>query len=151
MATLSHILAWIIPWTEEPGGLKSIWSQRVGCDYAQTPQNKRLFSPSLFLHQKPSLIWQQVRETVKGMGRRDKGKQSIHTRQKCTCRQLPCLAFCSVLSAMELAPIPRARLEDGSARQLPSTLIHQGYKITTETHWKQSACLTPFITGKLKR
>ena len=25
MATLSSILAWRIPWTEEPGGLQSIW------------------------------------------------------------------------------------------------------------------------------
>ena len=30
MATHSSILAWRIPWTEEPGGLQSIWSQRVG-------------------------------------------------------------------------------------------------------------------------
>ena len=29
MATLSSILAWRIPWTEEPGGLKSMRSQRV--------------------------------------------------------------------------------------------------------------------------
>ena len=32
MATHSHILAWKIPWTEEPGGLQSIGSQRVGHD-----------------------------------------------------------------------------------------------------------------------
>ena len=30
MATLSSILAWRIPWTEDPGGLQSIGSQRVG-------------------------------------------------------------------------------------------------------------------------
>ena len=30
MATHSNILAWRIPWTEEPGGLQSIGSQRVG-------------------------------------------------------------------------------------------------------------------------
>ena len=29
MATHSNILAWRIPWTEEPGGLQSIGSQRV--------------------------------------------------------------------------------------------------------------------------
>ena len=29
MATHSNILAWKIPWTEEPGGLHSMWSQRV--------------------------------------------------------------------------------------------------------------------------
>ena len=31
MATHSSILAWRIPWTEEPGGLRSVGSQRVGC------------------------------------------------------------------------------------------------------------------------
>ena len=30
MATYSYILAWRIPWTEEPGGLQPIGSQRVG-------------------------------------------------------------------------------------------------------------------------
>ena len=32
MATHSSIHAWEIPWTEEPGGLQSIGSQRVGHD-----------------------------------------------------------------------------------------------------------------------
>ena len=32
MATHSTILAWRIPWTEEPGGLQSIGSQGVGHD-----------------------------------------------------------------------------------------------------------------------
>ena len=30
METHSNILAWRIPWTEEPGGLQSTGSQRVG-------------------------------------------------------------------------------------------------------------------------
>ena len=30
MATHSNILAWRIPWTEEPGRLQSMGSQRVG-------------------------------------------------------------------------------------------------------------------------
>ena len=30
MATHSSMLAWRIPWAEEPGGLQSIESQRVG-------------------------------------------------------------------------------------------------------------------------
>ena len=33
-ATDSNILAWRIPWTEEPGGLQSMGSQRVGHDEA---------------------------------------------------------------------------------------------------------------------
>ena len=32
MATHSGVLTWRIPWTEEPGGLQSIGSQRVGQD-----------------------------------------------------------------------------------------------------------------------
>ena len=32
MATHSSILAWKIPWTEEPGGLQSMGSKRVGHD-----------------------------------------------------------------------------------------------------------------------
>ena len=31
-ATQSSILAWKIPWTEEPGGLQSMGSRRVGHD-----------------------------------------------------------------------------------------------------------------------
>ena len=34
MAIHSSILAWIIPWTEEPGRLQSMGSQRVGHDWA---------------------------------------------------------------------------------------------------------------------
>ena len=34
MATHSSILAWRIPWTEEPGGLQFMGLQRVGHDWA---------------------------------------------------------------------------------------------------------------------
>ena len=33
MATHASVLAWRIPWTEEPGGLQSIGSQRVKHDW----------------------------------------------------------------------------------------------------------------------
>ena len=32
MATHSSTLAWRIPWTEEPGGLQSLGTERVGHD-----------------------------------------------------------------------------------------------------------------------
>ena len=32
MATHSSVLAWRIPWIEEPGGMQSMGSQRVGQD-----------------------------------------------------------------------------------------------------------------------
>ena len=38
MATLSSILAWEIPWTEEPGGLQFMGLQRVGHDLATKQQ-----------------------------------------------------------------------------------------------------------------
>ena len=41
MATHSRILAWEIPWTEEPGRLQSMGSQRVRCDLV-TKQQKHI-------------------------------------------------------------------------------------------------------------
>ena len=38
MATHFSSLAWEIPWTEEPGGLQSMGSQRVGNDLAGKQQ-----------------------------------------------------------------------------------------------------------------
>ena len=40
MATCSSILAWEIPWTEEPGGLQSVGSQRVRHDLAAAQQQQ---------------------------------------------------------------------------------------------------------------
>ena len=45
MATHSSILAWKIPWTEEPSGLQSVGSQRVRQDWMtkeETGKNKKL-------------------------------------------------------------------------------------------------------------
>ena len=39
MATHSSIFAWKIPWIEEPGGLKSMWLQRVEHDWAHTSRH----------------------------------------------------------------------------------------------------------------
>ena len=50
METHSSILAWRIPWTEEPGGLQFMESQRVGLSYLHfhfiaTLQNVIIFLP----------------------------------------------------------------------------------------------------------
>ena len=45
MATHSSILDWEIPWTEEPGGLQSMRSQRVGHDLV-TKQQQPVFRRS---------------------------------------------------------------------------------------------------------
>ena len=45
MATHSSILAWEIPWTEEPGGLQSMGSQgltRMSYSYCQNSEEKSL-------------------------------------------------------------------------------------------------------------
>ena len=47
MATHPSILAWEIPWTEEPGGLHSTGSQRVGHNWACTHEDSYLSSLSL--------------------------------------------------------------------------------------------------------
>ena len=49
METHSNILVWEIPWTEEPGGLQPIWSQRGGdnlSDLARTHKPLCVFSGS---------------------------------------------------------------------------------------------------------
>ena len=45
MATHSSILAWEIPWTEEPGGLQSMGSQRVRHDLVTNPQRHHRCHP----------------------------------------------------------------------------------------------------------
>ena len=48
VATYSTILAWKIPWTEEPGRLQSVRSQRVGHDFmAKTTNNSSEYERSL--------------------------------------------------------------------------------------------------------
>ena len=41
IATHSSILAWRIPWTEEPGGLQSMGLQRIGDDLATKQQTTK--------------------------------------------------------------------------------------------------------------
>ena len=48
MAIHSSILARIIPWTEEPGGLLSVGLQRVSCTLA-SKQHNNIFADTSFL------------------------------------------------------------------------------------------------------
>ena len=45
MASHSSILAWRIPWTEEPGGLKPMWLQRVRPDGGTKHAHTRSWLP----------------------------------------------------------------------------------------------------------
>ena len=49
MATHSSILAWESPWTEVPGGLESMGSQRVGHDLATEQHAKKDLTVGLVL------------------------------------------------------------------------------------------------------
>ena len=51
MATHSSILAWRIPWTEEPGGLQFMGSQRYPTFYLLIKENEELlvYGNSFFL------------------------------------------------------------------------------------------------------
>ena len=44
MATPCSTLAWRIPWTEEPGGLQSLGSHRVGHNSATEHRERRMRS-----------------------------------------------------------------------------------------------------------
>ena len=55
MATHSSILAWRIPWTEEPGGLQSMGSQRVG--HGWVADTNTLYHIELCVHSDLTLLW----------------------------------------------------------------------------------------------
>ena len=61
MATHSSVLAWEIPWTEEPSGLQSMGSQRVGTRLKRLSASSSvcvrhlLFAPSVWIHVHPFL------------------------------------------------------------------------------------------------
>ena len=76
MATHSSILAWRIPWMEEPGGLWSTGSQRVGHDLA-TKQQQQQDRNGLqwFFKNSPADLKAQLRLIMTGLrlkGRRKK-------------------------------------------------------------------------------
>jgi len=52
MASHSNILAWETPWTEEPGGLQSMESQRIGQNLASKQQQAKCVyvSPNPQIH-----------------------------------------------------------------------------------------------------
>ena len=55
MATHSSILAWRIPWTEEPGGSQSLGSHRGRCDLVCTHAEATSLLQQILLHESPAL------------------------------------------------------------------------------------------------
>ena len=56
MATHSSILAWKIPWTEEPGGLQSMGSQRAGHDLVTKQQNNARELWNILLQERKNVV-----------------------------------------------------------------------------------------------
>ena len=50
MATHSSILAWEMPWTEEPGGLQSVGSLRVRRDLVSKTMTTMVLTSSVFIY-----------------------------------------------------------------------------------------------------
>jgi len=50
MATHSNILAWRIPWTEDPGGLQSMGSQRVAHNWLANTFTLSLYLYRIIIH-----------------------------------------------------------------------------------------------------
>ena len=48
--THSNILAWEIPWTEEPGRLQSMGLQRVGSDLATKQQQQYIYILGIYMY-----------------------------------------------------------------------------------------------------
>ena len=56
MATHSSILTWKIPWTEKPGRLQSVKSQRVGYDWVTSPSRTAMWTSGKWIFQPCSTL-----------------------------------------------------------------------------------------------
>ena len=57
MATHSNILAWRIPWTEDPGGLQSMGSQRVAHNWLANTFTLSLYLYRIIIHSNLLFFW----------------------------------------------------------------------------------------------
>ena len=67
VATHSSVLAWRIPWTEEPGGLQSLGSETVRNDWATTAQENQREVVRVSKHLCFSaVLWPRVQSSLSG-------------------------------------------------------------------------------------
>ena len=58
VATCSSIIAWKVPWTEEPRGLQSMGLQRVGHDWAYTYTHTHTHRVTHWYENNYTLVWE---------------------------------------------------------------------------------------------
>ena len=80
MTIHSGILPWEIPWTEEPGGLQSMRSQRVGHDLATKQQQQTL--PVISSHKSNSLFFHGFQKALFLLMVRNEGERKEKKKNK---------------------------------------------------------------------
>ena len=60
MASHSSILAWEIPWMEEPGGLQSMWLQRVRYSLVTKQQQQQCSNYIVFITINIAFSWREA-------------------------------------------------------------------------------------------
>ena len=121
------ILAWEIPWTEEPGGLQSMELQRVGYDWATN---------SLFLKNnylliclcRSDLCWGMQDVALWCSGLSSCGAQALeHVRSVTVVCGLSCFAVCGIVLPWP-GIIPRSSALQGgghwTSRQVPPSFLY---------------------------
>ena len=115
METHYSILAWRIPWTEEPGGLWSIGLQRVGHDLSVLTRSQTHTSASDFnMDQKPGRL---VKMQTPGPGTRSHQSCSGVVPRNLHLYHLPCDSF--VGGSGLFCAIPRCLGHPPSSQWLP--------------------------------
>ena len=82
MASHSSILAWRIPWTEEPGGLQSMGLKRVSHDLTTNTVTFSISGSVYTLDVCPSLPWLEALPLCKAFPTSQNGTASVESRDK---------------------------------------------------------------------
>ena len=89
MAAHSSILAWKISWTEEPGGLQSMGSQRVGHDWATDTYLTRSSSHSSLVAQRVKHLPAMQETWVRSLGQEDPLEKEMATHSSTLAWKIP--------------------------------------------------------------
>ena len=110
MATPSSILAWRIPWTEEPGGVQSVVWQRAGHNWGTNTCGRRYFhfTPSSLCSCPLSLIWSLLGKVPNVEGRVCPGNTLFKFRIVLKERKDVTMAVCMPAQLLQSCPTLRS-------------------------------------------